>query len=99
MDAASAFQETQTLPPSLVAAGRASSPPTLGGLALFFCVQKFVGELVEVVAPVHGAAARVIGSGSTEETAMEYHAPEDPASTICGAGGFVALDLGARIVV
>jgi hypothetical protein len=49
------------------------------GLAVpFFCVQKFVGVVVEVVAPVHGAAAAVIGSGSTEETAMEYHAPVDP---------------------
>jgi hypothetical protein len=53
------------------------------GLAVpFFCVQKFVGAVVRVVAPVHGAGAAVIGSGSTEETAMEYHAPEEPTITI-----------------
>jgi hypothetical protein len=51
--------------------------------------------VVEVVAPVHGDAARVTGSGSTEETAMEYHAPEEPASTICGLGTW-AWDAGAR---
>jgi hypothetical protein len=77
------FQEIQTLPPSWGADARESKPPIKTGLAVpFFCVQKFVGVLVVAVAPVHGEAARVIGSGSTEETAMEYHAPEDPTSTI-----------------
>jgi hypothetical protein len=43
----------------------------------FFCVQKVVGTL-DAAAPVHGETALVIGSGSTDETAMDVKAPEEP---------------------
>jgi hypothetical protein len=71
---------------------------TTGLLEPFFCVQKFVGVRVREVAPVHGEAAVVIGSGSTDETAMELNAPEEPTITICGVGSW-AWDAGTRIRV